>query len=112
MHFWEYKTSGLTATPVIGPCAGFQMLINICKLLLVIGPCAGFKCSSTSAGFGVTANLTHWRAKKSLIITLGFHFIVWPEGNRKVKRTKMQTYRIQFEHLKMKEDEDIATYFF
>ena len=33
------------------------------------------------------------------------------EGNSKVKGARMQTYRRQFEHMKMKEDEDIATYF-
>jgi hypothetical protein len=33
------------------------------------------------------------------------------EGDTKVKETKLQTYRGQFEQLKMKEDEDIATYF-
>jgi hypothetical protein len=33
------------------------------------------------------------------------------EGDSKVKESKLQTYRGQFEQLKMKEDEDIATYF-
>ena len=33
------------------------------------------------------------------------------EGDGKVKGAKLQTYRRQFEHLAMKEDEDIATYF-
>ena len=33
------------------------------------------------------------------------------EGNSKVKGVKIQTYQRQFEHLKMKEDEDIAAYF-
>jgi hypothetical protein len=33
------------------------------------------------------------------------------EGGYKVKETKLQTYKGQFELLKMKEDEDIATYF-
>jgi hypothetical protein len=33
------------------------------------------------------------------------------EGDAKVKETKLQTYRGQFEQLKMKEDENIATYF-
>ena len=33
------------------------------------------------------------------------------EGDSKVKETKLQTYRGQFEQLKMKEDEDIAAYF-
>jgi hypothetical protein len=33
------------------------------------------------------------------------------EGDSKVKATKLQTYRGQFEQLKMKEDENIATYF-
>jgi hypothetical protein len=33
------------------------------------------------------------------------------EGDAKVKATKLQTYRGQFEQLKMKEDENIATYF-
>jgi hypothetical protein len=32
------------------------------------------------------------------------------EGDSKFKATKLQTYRGQFEQLKMKEDEDIATY--
>jgi hypothetical protein len=33
------------------------------------------------------------------------------EGDSKVKATKLQTYRGRFEQLKMKEDEDIASYF-
>jgi hypothetical protein len=33
------------------------------------------------------------------------------EGDTKVKAAKLQTYRGQFEQLKMKEDEDITTYF-
>jgi hypothetical protein len=33
------------------------------------------------------------------------------EGDSKFKETKIQTYRGQFKQLKMKEDEDIATYF-
>ena len=33
------------------------------------------------------------------------------EGNEKVKDAKLQTYRIQFEHLKMKEDETVGKYF-
>jgi hypothetical protein len=33
------------------------------------------------------------------------------EGDSKVKAAKIQTYRGQFKQLKMKEDEDIATYF-
>jgi hypothetical protein len=33
------------------------------------------------------------------------------EGDSKVKETKIQTYRGKFEQLKMKEDEDIITYF-
>jgi hypothetical protein len=33
------------------------------------------------------------------------------EGDSKVKTTKLQTYRGQFEQLKMKEDEYIAAYF-
>jgi hypothetical protein len=33
------------------------------------------------------------------------------EGDSKVKETKMQNYRGQLEQLKMKEDENIATYF-
>jgi hypothetical protein len=33
------------------------------------------------------------------------------EGDSKVKAAKLQTYRGQFEQLKMKEDENIATYF-
>ena len=33
------------------------------------------------------------------------------EGYDKVKGAKLQTYRGQFEHLKMKEDKNIATYF-
>jgi hypothetical protein len=38
-----------------------------------------------------------------------FHNIY--EGYEKVKETKLQTYRGQFEHLNMKEDENIAAYF-
>ena len=33
------------------------------------------------------------------------------EGDGKVKWVKLQTYRRQFQHLTMKEDEDIAAYF-
>jgi hypothetical protein len=33
------------------------------------------------------------------------------EGDSKVKAVKIQTYRGQFEQLKMKEDENIASYF-
>jgi hypothetical protein len=33
------------------------------------------------------------------------------EGDKNVKATKLQTYRGQFEQLKIKEDENIATYF-
>jgi hypothetical protein len=33
------------------------------------------------------------------------------EGDTKVKAAKLQTYKGQFEQLKMKEDEDIAAYF-
>ena len=33
------------------------------------------------------------------------------EGNEKVKDANLQTYRIQFEQLKMKEDETIGKYF-
>jgi hypothetical protein len=33
------------------------------------------------------------------------------EGDNKVKSTKLQSYRSQFESLKMEESEDIATYF-
>jgi hypothetical protein len=33
------------------------------------------------------------------------------EGDSKVKAGKLQTYRGQFEQLKMKEDENIASYF-
>jgi hypothetical protein len=33
------------------------------------------------------------------------------EGYSKVKEAKLKTYRGQFEQLKMKEDEDITTYF-
>ena len=33
------------------------------------------------------------------------------EGDGKVKGAKLQTYRRQFEHLTMKEDENIGAYF-
>jgi hypothetical protein len=33
------------------------------------------------------------------------------EGNEKVKDAKLQTYRVQFEQLQMKEDETIGKYF-
>jgi hypothetical protein len=34
------------------------------------------------------------------------------EGNEKVKGSKLQTYRLKFEQLKMNEDETISKYFF
>jgi hypothetical protein len=33
------------------------------------------------------------------------------EGDSKVKEEKLQTYKVQFEKLKMKEDENIVAYF-
>ena len=33
------------------------------------------------------------------------------EGNEKVKDAKLQTYRMQFEQMKMKEDETVGKYF-
>lgn len=33
------------------------------------------------------------------------------EGDEKVKKAKLQTHRMQFESLKMKDDEDVAAYF-
>jgi hypothetical protein len=33
------------------------------------------------------------------------------EGNEKVKDAKLQTYRIQFKQLKMKEDKTVGKYF-
>jgi hypothetical protein len=33
------------------------------------------------------------------------------EGNEKVKDAKLQTYRVQFEYLNMKEDETVGKYF-
>ena len=33
------------------------------------------------------------------------------EGDDKIKRAKLQTYRAQFKNLKMKEEENIAAYF-
>jgi hypothetical protein len=33
------------------------------------------------------------------------------EGNEKVKDAKLQIYKVQFEHLQMKEDETIGKYF-
>ena len=33
------------------------------------------------------------------------------EGNEKVKDAKIETYRVQFEQLKMKEDETVGKYF-
>ena len=33
------------------------------------------------------------------------------EGDDKIKGAKLQTYRVQFENLKMKEKENIAAYF-
>jgi hypothetical protein len=36
---------------------------------------------------------------------------IFYEGDEKVKEAKLQTYIGQFEQLKMKEDENIASYF-
>jgi hypothetical protein len=38
-------------------------------------------------------------------------FISSYEGNEKVKDVKLQTYRLQFEQLKMKEDKTVGKYF-
>jgi hypothetical protein len=38
-------------------------------------------------------------------------FISSYEGNEKVKNVKLQTYKLQFEQLKMKEDETVGKYF-
>lgn len=33
------------------------------------------------------------------------------EGDEKVKKVKLQTHRMQFESLKMKDDDNVAAYF-
>jgi hypothetical protein len=41
----------------------------------------------------------------------GTSFEIFMKEIKKVKETNIQTYRGQFEQIKMKEDENIATYF-
>jgi hypothetical protein len=48
----------------------------------------------------------HCNSKKDIWDTL----LNFYEGDEKVKATKLQTYRGQFEQLKMKEDENIVAY--
>jgi hypothetical protein len=51
--------------------------------------------------------VTHYKSAKEIWDKLQIIY----EGDTKVKATKLQTYRGQLEQLKIKEDEDIATYF-
>ena len=47
----------------------------------------------------------------NLLKRFGTSFKIFMKEIKKVKEAKLQTYRGQFEQLKMKEDEDITTYF-
>ena len=55
----------------------------------------------------VFTNVSHCKSAKEIWDKLRNIY----EGDSKVKVTKLQTYIGQFEQLKMKEDENIATYF-
>jgi hypothetical protein len=54
----------------------------------------------------VFTKVTHYKSTKEIWDKLQNIY----EGDTKFKTTKLQTYRGQFEELKMKEDEDITTY--
>ena len=58
-------------------------------------------------GESVYTKLVHCKSAKDIWDKLQNIY----EGDSKVKETKIQTYRSQFEQLKMKEDENIAAYF-
>jgi hypothetical protein len=55
----------------------------------------------------VFTKVAHYKSAKEILDKLQNIY----EGDTKVKATKLQTYRGQFEQLKMKEDEDIVVYF-
>jgi hypothetical protein len=55
----------------------------------------------------VFTKVAHWKSAKEIWDKLRNIY----EGDSKVKTTKLQTYRGQLKQLKMKKDEDIATYF-
>jgi hypothetical protein len=55
----------------------------------------------------IFTNVAHYKSAKEIWDKLQNIY----EGDTKVKEAKLQAYKGQFEQLKMKEDEDIATYF-
>jgi hypothetical protein len=55
----------------------------------------------------VFTKVEHYKSAKEIWATLQNIY----EGDSKVKVAKLQTYRGQFEQLKMNEDENITTYF-
>ena len=55
----------------------------------------------------VFSKLMHWKTTKEIWDKLQTIY----EGDTKVKRAKLQTFKTQFESLKMKEEENISEYF-
>jgi hypothetical protein len=55
----------------------------------------------------ISTKFAHCKTAKKILYKLRNIY----EGDSKFKEAKLQTYRGQFEHVKMKEDENIAAYF-
>jgi hypothetical protein len=102
----------------------FQIQSVISVVILISFQCYCGECS----GYIVVITQNNSKAKNALLNGLSetiftkvahckFAKEIWDklqniyEGDSKVKATKIQTYRGQFEQLKMKEDENIAAYF-
>ena len=67
----------------------------------------GYKEPTVGLHESVYAKVVHCKSAKEIWEKLENIY----EGDSRVKETKLQTYRGQFEQLKMKEDDNIATYF-